>query len=325
MTALPWPSSPTAHSTRSAGSRWRTPTSAPYARTPSRSTSATTGSSRVPRRSTRRRHPGARRRRLGLRRDVRPGSRYGRPPPSPSTSPGPAATLRGGQQGPARRHPAGVAAPTPRRTCATRSRCRCRRRSSTCSPRRLPPARPPDCPTSRRPPTPGASSTSFRSTRGLAHRADRAAGRRRADRLGDRRGRGADPVLPQQLPRPVRHRRLGGVVALDLAGHALATAREAVALLTAPDLPYREDATVVLESSQLALQVHESIGHPLELDRILGMERAFAGTSFVEPDDRGRLQYAAPLVTDHRRRDDARRRWARSASTTRAWPPAATT
>ena len=87
------------------------------------------------------------------------------------------------------------------------------------------------------------------------------------------------------------------VVALDLAGHALATAREAVALLTAPELPFREDATVVLDSSQLSLQVHESIGHPLELDRILGMERAYAGTSFVEPDDRGRLQYAAPLVS----------------------------
>ncbi|MDX6221676.1 MAG: TldD protein, partial [Frankiales bacterium] len=55
--------------------------------------------------------------------------------------------------------------------------------------------------------------------------------------------------------------------------------------------------TVVLDSSQLSLQVHESVGHPLELDRIFGMERAFAGTSFVEPDDRGRLQYAAPLVS----------------------------
>ncbi len=87
------------------------------------------------------------------------------------------------------------------------------------------------------------------------------------------------------------------VLALDLVGHALSTAQEAVALLAAPELPYREDATVVLESSQLALQVHESVGHPLELDRIFGMERAFAGTSFVEPDDRGRLQYAAPIVS----------------------------
>jgi len=87
------------------------------------------------------------------------------------------------------------------------------------------------------------------------------------------------------------------VVGFDLTGHALETAREAVALLDAPDLPYVEDATVVLDSSQLALQVHESIGHPLELDRILGMERAYAGTSFVDVDDRGQLQYAAPLVT----------------------------
>src|SRR6185369_573614 len=87
------------------------------------------------------------------------------------------------------------------------------------------------------------------------------------------------------------------VVGLDLPGHALATAREAVALLDAPDLPYVEDATVVLDSSQLALQVHESIGHPLERDRILGMERGYAGTSFVDVDDRGQLQYAAPLVT----------------------------
>jgi TldD protein len=87
------------------------------------------------------------------------------------------------------------------------------------------------------------------------------------------------------------------VLAMDLAGHALDSAREAVALLSAPELPYREDATVVLDSSQLSLQVHESVGHPLELDRIFGMERAFAGTSFVEPDDRGRLQYAAPLVS----------------------------
>jgi TldD protein len=87
------------------------------------------------------------------------------------------------------------------------------------------------------------------------------------------------------------------VVGFDLPGHALDTAREAVALLDAPDLPHVEDATVVLDSSQVALQVHESIGHPLELDRILGMERAYAGTSFVDVDDRGQLQYAAPLVT----------------------------
>jgi TldD protein len=86
------------------------------------------------------------------------------------------------------------------------------------------------------------------------------------------------------------------VVALDLPGNALGTCREAVALLTAPELPARE-TTLLLESSQLALQVHESVGHPTELDRIMGMERAFAGTSFVTVEDRGRLRYGSPLVT----------------------------
>lgn len=86
------------------------------------------------------------------------------------------------------------------------------------------------------------------------------------------------------------------VVALDLIGNAAATAREAVALLDAPELPARQ-RTLILESSQLALQVHESVGHATELDRILGMERAYAGTSFVEVADRGRLQFGSPLVT----------------------------
>ncbi|MDQ1712957.1 MAG: TldD protein [Frankiaceae bacterium] len=86
------------------------------------------------------------------------------------------------------------------------------------------------------------------------------------------------------------------VLALDLPGHALGACAEAVALLTAPELPARE-TTLLVESSQLALQVHESVGHPTELDRILGMERAFAGTSFVTVEDRGRLRYGSPLVT----------------------------
>lgn len=70
------------------------------------------------------------------------------------------------------------------------------------------------------------------------------------------------------------------VLALDLVGGAPQAARDAVALLTAPDLPYREDAVLILDSGQVALQVHESIGHAVELDRILGSEAAFAGTSW---------------------------------------------
>ncbi|MEV4755064.1 TldD/PmbA family protein [Micromonospora sp. NPDC049559] len=88
-----------------------------------------------------------------------------------------------------------------------------------------------------------------------------------------------------------------GVLALDLPGHAAATGREAVALLDAPELPSRPEATVVLDSSQLAMQIHESIGHPLELDRILGMEQAYAGGSFVRVGDRDRLRYASPIVS----------------------------
>jgi len=71
---------------------------------------------------------------------------------------------------------------------------------------------------------------------------------------------------------------------------------EAVALLTAPACP-SEVTTLVLDSNQVVLQVHESVGHPVELDRVLGMEEAFAGTSFVRPEDRGRLRYGSDLVT----------------------------
>lgn len=86
------------------------------------------------------------------------------------------------------------------------------------------------------------------------------------------------------------------VLALDLVGRARGTCDEAVALLAAPDLP-ETVGTLVLTSNQLALQVHESVGHPTELDRILGYERAYAGTSWVSVEDRGRLQYASPIVT----------------------------
>ena len=87
------------------------------------------------------------------------------------------------------------------------------------------------------------------------------------------------------------------VLRLDLVHGAAAAGREARALLDAPDLPRRDGAVVVLESSQLALQVHESVGHALELDRVLGSEAAFAGTSWVSATDRGALRYGSPRVT----------------------------
>lgn len=86
------------------------------------------------------------------------------------------------------------------------------------------------------------------------------------------------------------------VVKLGLVEEAERVATEAVELLDAPDCP-SEVTTLVLDSGQVELQIHESIGHPVELDRVLGMEEAYAGSSFVRPDDRGRLRYASPLVS----------------------------
>jgi TldD protein len=80
---------------------------------------------------------------------------------------------------------------------------------------------------------------------------------------------------------------------LDLPGHAPRVAEEAVELLAAPTCA-AETTTLVLDGSQVALQVHESIGHPVELDRVLGMEAAYAGTSFLAPSDAGRLRYGSP-------------------------------
>ncbi len=82
---------------------------------------------------------------------------------------------------------------------------------------------------------------------------------------------------------------------LGLVEESERVAEEAVRLLTAPDCP-SEETTLVLDGQQMVLQVHESVGHPIELDRVLKMEEAYAGTSFLSPEDRGRLQYASPLV-----------------------------
>jgi TldD protein len=81
----------------------------------------------------------------------------------------------------------------------------------------------------------------------------------------------------------------------DLPGNAERVASEAVALLTAPECP-EATTDLVLESSQLALQIHESVGHAIELDRILGWEAAFAGTSFLELPRLGSLVYGSALM-----------------------------
>jgi predicted Zn-dependent protease len=66
-------------------------------------------------------------------------------------------------------------------------------------------------------------------------------------------------------------------------------------LLDARECP-SETTHLVLSPDQMMLQIHESIGHPLELDRILGDERNYAGSSFVRLEDFGRLQYGSDLL-----------------------------
>jgi predicted Zn-dependent protease len=72
-------------------------------------------------------------------------------------------------------------------------------------------------------------------------------------------------------------------------------AEEAIALVDAPECP-DTTAAVLLMPSQMMLQIHESIGHPLELDRILGDERNYAGTSFVTLDMFGGYRYGSELL-----------------------------
>lgn len=73
------------------------------------------------------------------------------------------------------------------------------------------------------------------------------------------------------------------VRSLDLAGNAERIAAQAVELLSAPQLPPGR-RTIVLDPSQLYLQIHESCGHPIELDRVFGSEASYAGTSFLTVD-----------------------------------------
>jgi TldD protein len=82
---------------------------------------------------------------------------------------------------------------------------------------------------------------------------------------------------------------------LNLTGNAERIAEEARALLTAPACP-AATTTVVLGSEQMALQIHESVGHAIELDRILGWEAAFAGTSWLDLGRLGSLRYGSELM-----------------------------
>ncbi len=95
-----------------------------------------------------------------------------------------------------------------------------------------------------------------------------------------------------------RGSRQGGLEQLELLDFPAAAPRvaeEALALLEAPECP-TGTTHLLLMPSQMTLQIHESIGHPLELDRILGDERNYAGTSFVTPDMFGHYRYGSSLL-----------------------------
>lgn len=85
------------------------------------------------------------------------------------------------------------------------------------------------------------------------------------------------------------------IESLRLAENAERVASEAVELLSAKPCPSGV-TTLILDGTQLALQVHESCGHPIELDRVFGMEAAYAGTSFLTTDKLGHFRYGSELV-----------------------------
>ncbi len=98
--------------------------------------------------------------------------------------------------------------------------------------------------------------------------------------------------------RSLEHAQQGGWEQIEKAGFkgcGERLAREALRLLEAPNCPSGK-MDVLLMPDQMMLQIHESIGHPLELDRILGDERNYAGTSFVRPEMFGEYQYGSKLL-----------------------------
>ena len=137
----------------------------------------------------------------------------------------------------------------------------------------------------------------FGSTEGALHRAvvGRVGRRHHRVRRRRRRGRSAAPTPPRTAAAGSRP-----------AGSSSRASTSSATRRASPSRPRgcsphptssRACATSSSTASQVALQVHESIGHPTELDRVLGEEAAFAGTSFVTLDDVGSLQYGSEHVT----------------------------
>ena len=111
---------------------------------------------------------------------------------------------------------------------------------------------------------------------------------------------GEDEVQNRSYPNSVgRHQGTEGwefVERWDLPGNGQRISEEAAALLTAKPCPAGV-TTVILDGSQTALQIHESCGHAVELDRVLGTEAAFAGTSFLTTDKLSGFRYGSEQVS----------------------------
>ena len=82
---------------------------------------------------------------------------------------------------------------------------------------------------------------------------------------------------------------------LDMKTQIPRLAEEVALLMAAPACP-KKTTTLVLAGDILSLVIHESIGHPLELDRVFGTERNFSGISFATPENLGKLQYGSEII-----------------------------
>ena len=112
-------------------------------------------------------------------------------------------------------------------------------------------------------------------------------------------GKDAQGVMQRRSFKPPRRGDTRGWETLDMpyfSENAERIVRELGQLLVADECP-KEDRAVILMPGMMFLQTHETIGHALELDRILGYELAFAGGSFVRLEDFGKLRYGSPLLT----------------------------
>lgn len=112
---------------------------------------------------------------------------------------------------------------------------------------------------------------------------------------------GGNEIQTRSYPNAFARQQVTGgweaMLSWDLPGNAQRIASEAVALLTADPCPSNITTNLILGGTQLALQVHESCGHPTELDRVFGSEAAYAGTSFLTTDKLGTFQYGSAAVS----------------------------